>query len=89
MFEITDEQILALNCVSLDSDEHGTSFWVDQRTVLAIARAILALRPVQVPMTDDERKLAAIDWSPCVRAAFNAGVKAAERHHGIKPKEQA
>lgn len=47
------------------------------------ARAILALRPVQAPMTDDERKLAAIDWSPCVRAAFNAGVKAAERHHGI------
>ena len=40
-------------------------------------------RPVQVPMTDEERKLAAIDWSPCVRAAFNAGVKAAERHHGI------
>ena len=45
--DVTDEQILSLNCVSLDSDEHGNSFWVDQRTVLAFARAILALRHVQ------------------------------------------
>ena len=50
--EVTDEQILSLDCVSIDSDEHGTSFWVDQSTVIQFARAILALRPERVPMTD-------------------------------------
>ena len=45
--EVTDEQILSLDCVSIDSDEHGTSFWVDRSTVIKFARAILALRPDQ------------------------------------------
>lgn len=55
--DVTDEQILSLDCVSIDSDEHGTSFWVDRSTVIKFARAILALRPVQVPMTDREIEL--------------------------------
>lgn len=52
--EVTDEQILSLDCVSIDSDEHGTSFWVDRSTVIKFARAILALRPQAVPLTDEE-----------------------------------
>lgn len=51
--DVTDEQILSLDCVSIDSDEHGTSFWVDRSTVIKFARAILALRPAAVPMTDE------------------------------------
>lgn len=52
--EVTDAQILSLDCVSIDSDAHGTSFWVDRRTVVNFARAILALRPAQVaaPMSE-------------------------------------
>ena len=51
------------------------------------ARAILALRPVQVPMTDEELCEAlnidgSDDWTYQVRDAVEA-------HHGIKPKEQA
>ena len=59
--EVTDAEILAVNCVSLDSDEHGNSVWVDQSTVLRFARAVLTLQknnsPVQVPMTDREIEL--------------------------------
>lgn len=47
--EVTDEQILSLDCVSIDSDEHGTSFWVDRSTVIKFARTILALRPSTAP----------------------------------------
>lgn len=85
--EVTDEQIAA--CVKRAStyglpfvgllNPGGTPSDFSKR----FTAEILALLPVQVPMTDEERKLAAIDWSPCVRAAFNAGVNAAERHHGI------
>ena len=86
--DVTDAEIEALfgKCGGHWS---GDQWVIEDADLHPFVRTILALRPVQVPMTDDERKLAAIDWSPCVRAAFNAGVKAAERHHGIKPKEQA
>ena len=52
----------------------------------------LALRPVQVPMTDDERQsafLSAPTSSGGHRTAFMLGIQFAEAHHGIKPKEQA
>ena len=58
------------------------------------ARAILALRPVQVPMTDEQVK--AVSRSVCDDPdelpepwAFRMGIRVAEAHHGIKPKEQA
>ena len=60
---------------------------------VGIARAILALRPVQVPMKQDEAiaaiKSANISSSTTFWSIFEAGIRAAEAHHGIKPKEQA
>ena len=51
------------------------------------ARAILALRPVQVPMTREEI-LAMVDDYTFFGTAEEI-VRAIEAHHGIKPKEQA
>lgn len=85
--EVTDEQILSLDCVSIDSDEHGTSFWVDRSTVIKFARAILALRPAAVPMNQDEViaaiKSANISSSTTFLSIFEAGIRAAEAHQGI------
>lgn len=58
------------------------------------ARAILAMRPVQVPMTDEQADALATeafgeymcDLSDDIELAL---VRKVEAHHGIKPKEQA
>ena len=55
--------------------------------LMAFARAILALRPVQVPMTPTERERE-LDRSPVDASweagdAFMEGIYAAEAHHGI------
>jgi len=50
------------------------------------ARSILALRPVQVPMTDEQRQsafLSAHTSSGGHRTAFMLGIQFAEAHHGI------
>lgn len=55
------------------------------------ARAILALRPVQVPMTDDDvdaKCLAIIGHLLSRRERDRIVWRMAEAHHGIKPKEQ-
>ena len=58
------------------------------------ARAILALRPVQVPISRKDLK-ALMDEAGYgrvtaqERADFIGGFRHAEAHHGIKPKEQA
>lgn len=46
--EVTDEQILSLDCVSIDCDVHGTSFWVDRSTVIEFARAIGFRNPMDL-----------------------------------------
>lgn len=76
--EVTDEQILSLDCVSIDSDEHGTSFWVDRSTVIKFARAILALRPAAVPMTR-EQAMAIVQSNPDTMTA----IRMTEAHHCI------
>lgn len=90
---VTDEQILSLDCVSIDSDEHGTSFWVDRSTVIKFARAILALRTERVPMTEDQvwhndALMSANGTAGFKMDALMRIVRATEVHHGIKPKEQ-
>ena len=51
------------------------------------ARAILALRPVQVPMTEEQiRSMCKQGW---VFETVKQWVRIIEAHHGIKPKEQA
>lgn len=61
--------------------------------LMAFARAILALRPVQVPMSEDEitHAYAACNFSAAPAGVwFEAGVRAAEKHHhGITPKASA
>ena len=56
--------------------------------VYAAARAILALRPERVPMTDEQVDSLRIDgrlhW-----LGKRQIIRAVEAHHGIKPKEQA
>ena len=86
--DVTDEQIVSVmrdgnNCQHNDEADH-----------IQFAREILALRPVQVPMTDEQVK--AVSRSVCDDPdelpepwAFRMGIRAAEAHHGIKPKEQA
>lgn len=81
--EVTDAQILSLDCVSIDSDAHGTSFWVDRSTVVNFARAILALRTERVPMTPDEISDACDEAIANSILSFMKGVRAAEAHHGI------
>ena len=86
--ELTDEQILSLDCVSIDSDEHGTSFWVDRSTVIKFARAILALRPERVPMTEDQvwhndALMSANGTAGFKMDALMRIVRATEVHHGI------
>ena len=57
-----------------------------------IARAIFALRPTQVPMTDDDvdaKCLAIIGHLLSRRERDRIVWRMAEAHHGIKPKEQA
>jgi hypothetical protein len=76
--EVTDAEIVAVmrdgnNCNYNDEAEH-----------IQFARAILALRPERVPMTDDELCEAlgidgSDDWTYQVRDAVEA-------HHRIKPK---
>ena len=47
------------------------------------ARAILALRPQAVPMTDEQiEKARVIAWS-VDKISFYSGVRTAEAHHGI------
>lgn len=93
--EVTDEQILSLDCVSIDSDEHGTSFWVDRSTVIKFARAILSLRPERGPMAyeqikaefqrkqDELSEKGASANCPTDLIDFTVGIRFAEAHHGI------
>lgn len=80
--EVADEQINAAYLAWCKTNGTPESF----------ARAILALRPERVPMTDDERGEAYLKQSRSSegpRSTFMRGVFAAEAHHNIKPKEQA
>ena len=47
-----------------------------------LRRAILALRPVQVPMTDEEIESLLVNW-PKDGIAFFEFARAIEAHHGI------
>jgi hypothetical protein len=74
-----------------DIDAVTVEQWGEQIGVMlqahrAYARAILALRPERVPMTDDERREAYLKQSKSYgyRGTFMRGVWAAEAHHDIK-----
>ena len=81
--DVTDAEIVAVmrdgnNCNYNDEAEH-----------VQFARAILALRPERVPMTEHQVIGAALHTPPfslvdymCV-VSFEAGVRAAEAHHDI------
>lgn len=78
--EVTDAEIDAL-CLSL------TGFMTRRERDRAVARAILALRPAAVPMTDEQRTASwfgsPVDASWAAEDAYNQGIQDAEAHHGI------
>ena len=90
--EVTDEQIKEAFLANGFTIKDGRS---DLKPyVYAAARAILAMRPERVPMTENQVIGAALYTPPfllvdylCV-VSFEAGVRSAEAHHGIttKPK---
>ena len=93
--EVTDDQIESCALEAGFSVESTGSIWAVDGYVgtrvdpglRKFARAILALRPVQVPMKQDEViaaiKSANISSSTTFWSIFEAGIRAAEAHHGI------
>lgn len=69
--DVTDEQIIAIKKATKAADP--TQQWGD---TLAFARAILALRPVQVPMTR-EQAMAIVQSNPDTMTA----IRMTEAHH--------
>ena len=102
--ELTDEQIKE---AAIKAVKDGKLSWLgfekddqDKYTIPVIskshyqfARAILALRPERVPMTDEQRRLAFLaSRAGHGHTAFMLGIQFAEAHHGITAqakKEQA
>lgn len=94
--EVTDEQIESCALEAGFSVESTGSIWAVDGYVgtrvdpglRKFAKAILALRPVQVPMTDEQVDSFMVDgrlhW-----LGKRQLIRAIEAHHGIKPKEQA
>ena len=84
--EVTDEQIFDV-LKKVDPEAKRLPPGISK-----FARAILALRPVQVPMTDEQAFHVENNHPDSMRMcplSFRLGIRAAEAHHGIKPKEQA
>ena len=79
--DAVSQELLSVSHVEYDSHEICKHFASKVRT-------ILALRHVQVPMTDEQ-----VDhiWNslPIADGFWLAFARAIEAHHGIKPKEQA
>ena len=86
--DVTDEQIDAI------ADRISYPM-LDRPTIRQFARAILALRPVQVPMTDEQiAKAEAQVWvatwlDDTERQSNREFARLIEALHGITPKEQA
>lgn len=80
--EVTDEFLYEL------WDEKFRS-WIGGEQFESIARAILALRPVQVPMTPQQAldSIGGADWANWW-PAYIAGIRAAEAHHGITAQDK-
>lgn len=75
--EVSDAEIYALWVEHCETTEKTT-----RQLVCDFARAILALRPRAVPMTDEQRQQA-FNKSWATSSDFFAGIEAAEAHHGI------
>lgn len=75
--EVTDAEIDAVT-----RQQWGEQLGVMFQAHRAYARAILALRPVQVPMTDEEIESLLVNW-PKDGIAFFEFARAIEAHHGI------
>ena len=89
--DVTDAEIEALfgKCGGHWS---GDQWVIEDADLHPFVRTILALRPVQVPMTDKqaiEMNDAAFDKYMTQDARAIELVRSVEAHHGIKPKEQA
>ena len=78
--DVTDEELLdAYNSIDPCNES-------PQDRLIRRLRAILALRPERVPMTDEQRQLAFLSAptsSGGHRTAFMLGIAASEAHHGI------
>ena len=93
--EMTDEREAFESCALMEGSlfkrraDDPDKYWdgnVQDDWELWQARAILALRPVQVPMTEEQiRSMCKQEW---VFEAVKQWVRIIEAHHGIKPKEQ-
>lgn len=64
------------------ADPDTDTMWLGYRAGFKRARAILALRPQAVPMTEEQRQQA-FNKSWATSSDFFAGIEAAEAHHGI------
>ena len=91
--DVTDEQIAA--CVKRAST-YGLPFvgllnpgGAPSEFSKRFTAEILALRPVQVPMTADQIASGYTEQGASSVLSFLKGVRFAEAHHDIKPKEQA
>lgn len=91
--EVTDAEIESLfgKCGGHWS---GDQWVIEDADLHPFARAILALRPERVPMTEDQvwhndALMSANGTAGFKMDALMRIVRAAEAHHGIKPKEQA
>ena len=89
--EVTDAEIEALfgKCGGHWS---GDQWVIEDADIHPFARAILALRPERVPMTEDQvwhndALMSANGTAGFKMDALMRIVRAAETHHGIKPKE--
>ena len=84
--EVTDEQIES-EFQRCGGKWDGNQWVIEDADLHPFARAILALRPVQVPMTDEQVDSFMVDgrlhW-----LGKRQLIRAVEAHHGIKPKEQ-
>ena len=89
--EVTDDQIESCALEAGFSVESTGSIWAVDGYVgtrvdpglRKFARAILAPRPVQVPMTDEAKQKGASYWAPEYRGAFAAGIAWCEQQYGI------
>ena len=94
--DVTDEREAFESCTLMEGSlfkrraDDPDKYWdgnVQDDWELWQARAILALRPVQVPMTEEQiRSMCKQGW---VFETVKQWVRIIEAHHGIKPKEQA
>lgn len=85
--ELTDEQMLDL--IS-EAKGIGGAIRTDAQLFVFARAAIKADRALRVPMTDVQIDAAAEGWSWWIADTddFKAGIHAAEKFHGIRPKEQ-